>query len=388
MVLSFTSILTTIFYSSVLIIFISFFLNRNMLIKQVGISSLLLCIAVIIVRLLIPFELPFAMNLPFSHILPEIVLFFKTTVITIGDYNINFYHISILLWVSGTLISILKTIYSNQHFKKSIGNFANVSDVQIQNALQTVLEKYNKPKEFKIVQTSAISTPMILGLWKPKIIIPQIKLSEKEWYNILAHEVSHYYHGDLWGKTIFELLYFVYWWNPFIYLLKKQISKALEIHIDLAVTKQMNQLERIEYLECLLKIVKTRTAQPIDNLALNFYSNNSSVLSQRFHLILEDNNINSKQKLKGLYLTMIPVLLLITLSFFTIFEPYAISYQDEYGTIELRNENSFLVCNPNGGYDVYFEGSYFATVQEIKDSYSDLPIYKNIKEAKRNEKNQ
>ena len=344
------------------------------------------CIVVIMIRLLIPFEFPFANNLAVDKVFPEIVFFFETPIIAFGDHNICFRHILYLVWIAGVVIQLSKTIRCYHQFKKLISNSSAVSNVQIQKSLQKILQKYKKSIPFKIVQTSIITTPMILGALKPWIVVPKIELSEEEWQHILSHEVAHYYHGDLWVKIITEFLCIIYWWNPFVYLLKKQIYKALEIHIDLTVTKPMSELEKIKYLECLLKIAKYHANKQQNKMALTYSSENRSTLSQRFHIILENNNLKAKTNRKSIIITIVPVIFLVVLSFFFVFEPYSISTQDESYTVELTSETAYLVKNPNSGYDVYFNDQYFATVSKIDDSLSDLPIYKNIKEAQKNEK--
>lgn len=60
---------------------------------------------------------------------------------------------------------------------------------------------------------------------------------------------------------------------------EKQISKALKIHIDLTVTKTLNELEKIKYLECLLKIAKSQVNKQLNEMALTFGGKNSCPLS-------------------------------------------------------------------------------------------------------------
>ncbi|SFG95830.1 hypothetical protein SAMN05660649_03331 [Desulfotomaculum arcticum] len=166
---------------------------------------------------------------------------------------------------------------------------------------------------------------------------------------------------------------------------EKQISKALKIHIDLTVTKTLNELEKIKYLECLLKIAKSQVNKQLNEMALTFGGKNSCPLSQRFHIVLEGNNPEASTNSKNIFLAILPMMFIVFLSFFLVFEPYSISPQDESYTVELTSENAYLVQNQDNGYDFYFNGQYFGTVSEIKDSYSDLPIYKNTKEVQ-NEK--
>ena len=51
------------------------------------------------------------------------------------------------------------------------------------------------------------------------------------------------------------------------------------------------------------------------------------------------------------------------------------------GVYSMTTKNSYLVLNPSGGYDVYIENEYIATVQEIQESFSDLKIYNNLEEV-------
>lgn len=382
MTFSFTSFFTIMFFSSLLIILIWFFLKSNKIIKQIGISSLVFFILIIIIRLLTPFELSFAKELPLDGVFPEIIFFFKTPIIKFDGLDICFNDILYFIFAIGALITLFKTLQSYNQFKRLIIRLPTVSNTHIKNALKKVLQKYNNPISFKIVQASFIPTPMIFGIRKPRIILPEIELSEKEWYHILSHEIVHYYNGDLQLKLITELLCIIYWWNPFIYLLKKQITKALEIHTDFTVTKSLNELEKVEYLECLLKIARNQTNGQFEKVILTFANENSCTLSQRFHMILDDCNLKNKEKFKYIFLTVSTVILFTILSYLLVFEPYSISPQDEYSTVELTMESAYLVQNKNNSYDLYLNDQYFGTVSEIKDSYSNLPIYKNIKEVK------
>lgn len=116
-----------------------------------------------------------------------------------------------------------------------------------------------------------------------------------------------------------------------------------------------------------------------------FESEKTSVLSQRFHLILRNYKHSNNKRLSTI-LMIIPLILLLYFSFIAVFEHYSISPDHAANTVELTEDSSYLVLNSNGGYDVYINNSFFATVQEIKDSYSNLKVYHNLEEAKKYEK--
>lgn len=383
---SFTAFLTILFFSSISIILMYFFLQNNKLIKGLGIGTLSFCIFVIVIRLLIPFEFSFENNLVCKRLFPKIIFFFKTPILKLNGHNICPLHIMGLIWLMGSIIQLSRAIIIYKNFTKVINKFPAVKNSEIQGALRKVLQNYSKPMSFKIIQANLISTPMVLGMRKPWIVIPQIELSENEWYYIFSHEVAHYYHGDLLIKVIVEFLCIIYWWNPFIYLLRGQVSKVLEIHTDLTATKSMGESKRIEYLECLLKIAKYHPSTRVNKVALNFDSENVSTLSQRFHIVLQNSNQKEKFKLKNVFFMVMPVLLLVVLSFCFVFEPYSISPKDASDTVELTKENSYLVKNQDNTYDLYVNNKFFGTVKDIKNLDVSLPIYKNIKEVQKDEK--
>lgn len=312
--LSLSAFFTVTFFSSILIILIWSTLKANWLIKQIGISSLFFCIAIIMVRLLIPLEFSFANNIPINRIFPEFILFFETPIITFRDHTICYRHILYLFWIIGATFSLGKSIYIYTCFKRLMDTLPSITNPKVHNILHNIIKKYKKPINFEIIQAEIVSTPMIFGIRKPKIFIPQIDLSEDEWYHILNHEVAHYYHWDLWIKLITEIIGIVYWWNPFVYLLKKQISKLLEIHIDFTITKSMSEFERIDYLECLLKISKMRLNAKTNKLVLAFSSNSNSPLFQRFDIILKGYNQKKKVNFKSMFLAVIPTVFMMVLS--------------------------------------------------------------------------
>ncbi|MFW6677023.1 M56 family metallopeptidase [Lacrimispora sp. AGF001] len=384
---SILSLLTMTFFSSILIVIIYFVLRDNRMIERIGMAALAMCIGATILRLFIPFELTTSRNMPIGKLLPALIRFLEIKIIQSGGITISLLDALYIIWVSGIIIQLVKTFYIYTRFAKTITNSCSVIDDEVKEAFYQLNSDYNKPFSIQIIQTDLISTPMVFGFFRPRIILPEIKLTTEEWYCILKHELSHYICGDLWVKFLVEFLCAIYWWNPFVYLFSNQISKAQEIHIDLYVTKSMNEKDRIKYLECLIKIAKIPVSRKLNKWILSFNGESRNILSQRFNIIL--NRPNSSDETKGgIFLTLLlPVLLLLALSFSIVFEPYSIKPQDAADTVELTNQNSYLIQNPESGYDVYLNGQFYGHIDEIKDSFSDLQIYKNITEVSNNEKN-
>ncbi len=47
-----------------------------------------------------------------------------------------------------------------------------------------------------------VESPLLLGLWRPRVILPEEDLPEERLEMMLRHELNHYRGRDLWLKAI------------------------------------------------------------------------------------------------------------------------------------------------------------------------------------------
>ncbi|MEO3947781.1 M56 family metallopeptidase [Gorillibacterium sp. CAU 1737] len=386
MFFSLTGFLTVLFFSTFIILILWKCLESNCLIKQIGMGSLFAFTFVAMARLLFPTEFVFANSFGMKLVIPGIASFLRMTVFEIRTYPITVGSVLLLLWAMGTLVVGGRTIHSYCRFQRFLRTLPVLKSENVHKALESVVQRYKRPVSFTIVQTGMITTPMLTGIRKPTILLPLIDLEEEDLIFIFSHEVAHYYNHNLIMKVFSELLSCLYWWNPFVYLLKKQVDKLLELHTDITVTQRLSPQEQVQYLECLLKVAKLAFQPCSDPLALAFDSKRSSVLRQRFQLVLED-AAPIKTKKKNAFLQVIPLLCLLLFSFTVVIEPYHIAPQDEASTVELTHQNSYLIKKGDSGYDVYLDHKYFATVSNIQESFADLSVYTSVEEAHIHEEN-
>ena len=61
-------------------------------------------------------------------------------------------------------------------------------------------------------------------------------------------------------KLLTMLFCCVFWWNPAVYILKKDVSQILEIKCDVYATQSFTKKERLEYLLTILRVLKGNPA--------------------------------------------------------------------------------------------------------------------------------
>jgi len=88
-----------------------------------------------------------------------------------------------------------------------------------------------------ILVCDKISSPMLVGFFSPKILLPHTDYTPEERSMILCHEQTHYKRHDLWYKLILILANAVHWFNPLVYVLVHFANRDLEFSCDDLVVK-------------------------------------------------------------------------------------------------------------------------------------------------------
>lgn len=141
-------------------------------------------------------------------------------------------------------------------------------------------------------KTSMIDAPLMVGIFSPLLLLPDIEMSEENLNYVLLHELTHYKRRDLWYKWFAMLVNTVHWFNPFAYIVSMQIDQECEISCDLSVVANMDEKEQKGYMNTILTLAsQTRTNTKLFTTAM---ANNKNQLKRRFTMI---KNATKKSKI-------------------------------------------------------------------------------------------
>lgn len=107
----------------------------------------------------------------------------------------------------------------------------------------------------KISLKSGGKTPVLIGFFKPKIILPD-GYSESEKRDIIMHELCHFKNGDILMIWTAVLILCFNWFNPIIWYSFFVFRRDIEIYCDSRVLKYCENKK--EYAELLLKTALSR----------------------------------------------------------------------------------------------------------------------------------
>ncbi|MCM1088486.1 MAG: M56 family metallopeptidase [Muribaculaceae bacterium] len=368
--ISFVSFVNTLLFGTIAILLLGFLINRADITSKKCFLFFSFIILMIIIRLCLPVELPLQNNVNITKIWPDIYLAIYHCKITLAGKEIPLLFLLMMISITGSIFCMGRFLLSYSLISRTLKNYKPVNDDMLDRIMLRINREQNRNVRFRLLSSPEITTPFLFHVRSPVIVLPEITLSEEEWYYILSHEMSHYYHKDLWIRLACEGLRIIYWWNPFVYLLQKQIARFQELHIDATVTRNLSEIQKLDYLECLIKLAKLQHS-PRKKWIAAFRNETEGELQKRIKRILYPSGEGSPRKKRSVSNVLAVVLLILCTLFLPnliIFEPYGPIPEDILeGTFSINADNSYLLLTEEGVYDVYVDDEYIATVTQIFD---------------------
>lgn len=329
---------------------------------------ILVGIMLIAIRCLIPFEFFYTVSFYSHKVFPFVQ--------DIGRYcltesKIPVWKLFLWIWAGGAVIRACYVVYQQWKWEHLLASLPNGKYMSVLNSL--LVEK-NISKSIQLIEFPINIIPSVVGLRKPKIVVPD-NLSDKDLYYILLHELEHYQSGDLYFIALSQLLCIIYWWNPLVYLLNHLLKKMIEFRVDSRVVENFDDEQRIEYSQAIINVLKQnclgKTEKPSAMLELSI-CNNFMGLKERFE------NIFAYKKTRCNYVIVLMTVMLFFLSTGIVIEP---SFRDPEllkGCYSIPKE-AYVIHELDGKYKLYVGEEYWFTLIN-REVAEDWPIYERCEE--------
>ena len=135
-----------------------------------------------------------------------------------------------------------------------------------------------------LIRYPKAASPMIIGFIKPALVLPCDDLSTEELQFIIRHELIHLKRGDVYIKLLCVLANAVHWFNPLIWIMRREAAIDMELSCDDGVIKGKSFDVRRAYTETLLSSL-SRQSSKASSLTTQFYGGKKT-MKKRFTNIL------------------------------------------------------------------------------------------------------
>ncbi|WP_418401836.1 M56 family metallopeptidase [Anaerotignum lactatifermentans] len=157
------------------------------------------------------------------------------------------------------------------------------------------MELAGVPKRLRVCKTSAAVSPMVMGMIRPVLILPETALTESRLPYVLRHELVHYRRGDIVWRWLAVLAMSIHWFNPMVYVAAAQMQEACEISCDWCVVRSMEQAKRDDYMRVILELLAEAMAKK--QILTTQMASEKKQLQRRFTMIRNQKPVGMKKLL-------------------------------------------------------------------------------------------
>lgn len=374
--ISIYSLIWTFINCGLMALLILFLRTRKNFLARYGTFSLVVLFFCCIIRMFIPVEFPehqFIIHSTsiYNHLLNP---FFT---ISFPEWTLYFV---LGIWFLGGVIVCLRLFWQTATVERDLITNCQPADSRT----IAILRELDPAGKVEIKISPNIIVAVLTGFFHPIIYLPDVDYSDEELHYILLHEYTHYVRKDIWKKLFFNVLYAIFWWNPFVYILKQEASELIEFLCDRQLGKQLSEREVVEYLQILRDNVARMQNSSMDQSlkAIGFAKSSkmkNNPTRQRFRLLLQRTKKSRTGVVPKIVVVGIAAVWMVC-SYYFILQAYYTAPSDElWGsktTTVASDNNAYLEEQEDGSYLFYYYGEPMEVSKEEVDSgmYSIYPI--------------
>ena len=198
------------------------------------------------------------------------------------------------VWLAVALGMLVRKITVYQSYIKYVKAGAEeVCDVALLDRLAVTADQLGMSRIVELCVNPLVASPMLVGYFHPRIVLPRADVPEKEYCWIAMHELTHYKRRDILYKWL-QVTVCLHWFNPLVHWMSREIDRACEFACDEAVVGKMGYDHAADYGETLLNAM-TAGGTYREPLAAVTMSANKELLKERLGAIM-----NCKKRTKAM----------------------------------------------------------------------------------------
>lgn len=343
------SVLMTILWSSVLISFFAFSRTRTKLLHICSISTVIMLYLFCAIRLVFPVEVPWA------HVVSGGAVYRRIhRALTFKAGPVRIYDILFTIWLIGMLISL--GWYLAQ-YRRAVCYFRELPRKK-SGMGREILDEVDGNSRIEVLESEGITTPCCTGILRKRIFLPTKDYDREELRYILMHEYTHLANHDILLKMLVRVLCGIYWWNPLVYLLKKDLDQSMEIRCDLRVTGRLQEKGKADYLNVMLETFRESGSANPSVGAAGLVEDHSKSLLERFRIVADKGIVQKKQV--NVFAGVVMALILAV--------SYSFILQSEYETpiSEIETDVNAYAVDPESSYIIKQGDAYIIHTVEAE----------------------
>ncbi|MDO5400379.1 MAG: M56 family metallopeptidase [Eubacteriales bacterium] len=189
------------------------------------------------------------------------------------------------VWLAGAALFLLAHLLSYAHYRRTLLRHGQrVTDVSVLQQIRAISQELHIRRRMPVLRDITAGSPMVIGFFRPILVMPDMEYQPMELYFVLKHELIHLKRHDMFAKLLFVAANALHWFNPIVYLMQRQAVVDMELSCDERVVKGTVFETRKAYTETLLSTLCRRHGRST-TLSTQFFGD-KAVMKKRFQNIM------------------------------------------------------------------------------------------------------
>jgi beta-lactamase regulating signal transducer with metallopeptidase domain len=211
------------------------------------------------------------------------------------------------MWISGIMSLAVYHALRHGRFMKMVRRWSEpVTETESLMLLDALKSEMGIKTRIKLDVCQSVTSPMLVGFFRPVILLPTIKIASDELCLILKHELVHFQRHDLWSKALILAATILHWFNPVVYLMAKAATTQCEISCDALTLQDADFHKRKQYGEAIIGTVRNG-ARLRTTLSTYFYGGKGGMKKRIFAIM------DTKRKKAGIAIFCMTLASIITI---------------------------------------------------------------------------
>lgn len=173
----------------------------------------------------------------------------KATVRTVNILTDNL----TILWLAVAFFLLVYKVASYHSFARYIHASSTPADVELLESFGKIAEEKKIQKTIGLYLNANVSSALFIGFFRPCIILPTREFEASDFYYIIVHELTHERRMDALYKWLVQITICLHWFNPFVWLMGREINRLCELSCDEAVIRSLDEEAKHAYGDTLLR---------------------------------------------------------------------------------------------------------------------------------------
>ena len=159
------------------------------------------------------------------------------------------------VWIAGAVLFAGYHILGTLWYSRRARRWSVAAGAQLKEIYGEVLADMEIKRAPALRVSRAVDSPMVMGLIRPVMYLPEKYMEPEEASFILRHELTHVKRADLWYKLLMLAANAMHWFNPAVWLMRRNASETVELLCDEGAVTGADRSARVAYCEMLLSSV-------------------------------------------------------------------------------------------------------------------------------------